>query len=59
MIRRYLTSIACKWLGLAQVTVAGRLPVVRTADELEALIARRHARGNGARKGWQTRRAGR
>lgn len=50
---RFINRIASRWLGL---TVAGRLPVVHTAEELDALIAARHARGNAARKGWQTRR---
>lgn len=53
VIRRFLLRL----FGAPTLTVAGRLPVVRTPDELEALIARRHARGEGARKGWQTRRA--
>lgn len=39
-------------------TVTGRLPIVRTHDELDVLIAARHAKGDAARKGWQTRRAG-
>ena len=43
-------------LGYPALTVAGRLPVVRNHDELDALIAKRHAKGNAARKGWQTRR---
>lgn len=54
MIRRFILRL----FGAPALTIAGRLPVVRTPDELEALIARRHARGNGARKGWRTRREG-
>lgn len=39
-----------------KTTVAGRLPVVHTHEELDQLIASRHAKGDAARKGWQTRR---
>lgn len=53
MIRRFILRL----LGAPQLTVAGRLPVVRNSDELDTLIARRHAKGEGARRGWQTRRA--
>lgn len=55
MIRRFILRL----FGAPNLTVAGRLPVVRTADELDALIARRHRKGDAARKGWSTRRAGR
>lgn len=54
MIRNFILRL----LGAPTLTVAGRLPVVSTPDELEALIARRHAKGEGARKGWRTRREG-
>lgn len=39
-----------------RLTVAGRLPVVSTHEELDALIAARHAKGDASRKGWATRR---
>lgn len=55
MIRRFILKL----LGAPTLTVAGRLPVVSTPDELDTLIARRHAKGEGARRGWATRRAGR
>lgn len=55
MIRRFIRRL----LGIPTLTVAGRLPVVRTPDELEALIALRHSKGDAARRGWSTRRAGR
>lgn len=54
MIRRFIFRL----LGLPHLTVAGRLPVVRTHEELNALIADRHAKGDAARRGWKTRRAG-
>lgn len=54
MIRRYLLKL----LGYPNLTIAGRLPVVRTADELDRLIADRHRKGDAARKGWLTRREG-
>lgn len=55
MIRRFILRL----LGAPQLTVAGRRPVVTNADELEELISRRHAKGDAARKGHMTRRAGR
>lgn len=54
MIRRFILRL----LGFPQLTVAGRLPVVHTHEELNALIADRHAKGEAARRGWQTRKAG-
>lgn len=54
MIRALLTRWASRYLSL---TVAGRLPVVSNADELDRLIAERHRNGDAARKGWQSRRA--
>ena len=53
MIRRLILRL----LGAPQLTVAGRRPVVTNADELEELISRRHAKGDAARKGWQSRRS--
>lgn len=55
MIRRFILRL----LGLEPLTVAGRLPVVHTHEELNALIADRHAKGDAARRGWQSRRAAR
>lgn len=55
MIRRFILRL----LGAPQLTVAGRRPVVTNADELEDLISRRHAKGDAARKGWQSRRSSR
>lgn len=40
-------------------TITGRPATVRTPDELDALIAQRHSKGDAARRGWSTRRAGR
>lgn len=54
MIRRFILRL----LGLPQLTAAGRLPVVHTHEELNALIADRHAKGDAARRGWRTRRTG-
>lgn len=37
-------------------TVTGKPAAIRSAADLDALIARRHAKGNASRKGWETRR---
>lgn len=38
-------------------TITGRPATVRNHDELQSLIAQRHAKGDAARRGWQTRRS--